>query len=54
MHVRILVSVESNNKPADAALRHEYGRMLEAGVEVWEYVNDDQGLVPQISVGCGV
>lgn len=35
--VRILVSVESNNKPADAALRHEYGRMLEAGVEVWEY-----------------
>jgi hypothetical protein len=24
------------------------------GVEVWEHVNDDQGLVPQISVGCGV
>lgn len=24
------------------------------GVEVWEYVDDDLGLVPQISVGCGV
>jgi hypothetical protein len=24
------------------------------GVEVWEHVNDDQGLLPQISVGCGV
>lgn len=35
--VRILVSQESNNKPADAALRHEYGRMLDAGVEIWEY-----------------
>lgn len=35
--VRILVSQESNNKPADAALRYEYGRMLDAGVEVWEY-----------------
>jgi cardiolipin synthase A/B len=35
--VRILVSEESNNKPADAALRHEYGRLLGAGVEIWEY-----------------
>jgi hypothetical protein len=24
------------------------------GVEVWEYVDDDLGLVPQISAGCGV
>ncbi len=35
--VRILVSQESNNKPADAALRHEYGRLTGSGVEVWEY-----------------
>lgn len=35
--VRILVSQESNNKPADAALRHEYGRLIGSGVEVWEY-----------------
>lgn len=35
--VRILVSEESNNKPADAALRHEYGRLIGSGVEVWEY-----------------
>lgn len=35
--VRILVSEESNNKPADAALRHEYGRLQDAGVEIWEY-----------------
>jgi cardiolipin synthase A/B len=35
--VRILVSEKSNNPPADAALRHEYGRLLGAGVEIWEY-----------------
>jgi len=35
--VRILVSEQSNNGPADAALKHEYGRMLDAGVEIWEY-----------------
>lgn len=23
------------------------------GVEVWEYVDDDQGLVPRVNVGCG-
>jgi hypothetical protein len=23
------------------------------GVEVWEYVDDDLGLIPQISAGCG-
>jgi cardiolipin synthase A/B len=35
--VRILVSRKSNNPPADAALRHEYGRLMDAGVEIWEY-----------------
>lgn len=35
--VRILVSEKSNNPPANAALRHEYGRLLDAGVEIWEY-----------------
>jgi hypothetical protein len=24
------------------------------GVDVWEYVDDDLGLTPQISAGCGV
>jgi cardiolipin synthase len=37
VRVRILVPVESNNPPADAALRHQYGRLLDAGVEIWEY-----------------
>lgn len=35
--VRLLVSEQSNNAPADAALKHEYGRLLDAGVEIWEY-----------------
>ncbi|MDQ3442778.1 MAG: phosphatidylserine/phosphatidylglycerophosphate/cardiolipin synthase family protein, partial [Chloroflexota bacterium] len=35
--VRLLVSERSNNAPADAALKHQYGRLLEAGVEIWEY-----------------
>lgn len=34
---RLLVSEESNNPPADAALRHQYDRLLGAGVEIWEY-----------------
>lgn len=37
VRVRLLVSERSNNAPADAALKHEYGRMLDAGVEIWEY-----------------
>ncbi len=37
VHVRLLVSEQSNNVPADAALKHQYGRMLEAGIEIWEY-----------------
>ncbi len=35
--VRLLVSERSNNAPADAALKHQYGRLLDAGVEIWEY-----------------
>ncbi len=35
--VRLLVSERSNNAPADAALKHEYGRLIDAGVEIWEY-----------------
>ena len=37
VRVRLLVSERSNNAPADAALKHEYGRLLDAGVEIWEY-----------------
>jgi cardiolipin synthase A/B len=37
VRVRILVPVESNNPPADAALRHQYGRLRDVGVEIWEY-----------------
>lgn len=37
VRVRLLVSEESNNAPADAALRHEYPRLLTAGVEIREY-----------------
>jgi cardiolipin synthase len=35
--VGILVSQASNNAPADAALEHQYGRLLDAGIEIWEY-----------------
>jgi cardiolipin synthase len=35
--VRLIVSQQSNNAPADAALKHQYDRMLDAGVEIWEY-----------------
>jgi cardiolipin synthase len=34
--VRLLTSEASNNEPADAALKHEYPRLLDAGVEIWE------------------
>jgi cardiolipin synthase len=37
VHVRILVSERSNNAPADSVLKHNYGRLLDAGVEIWEY-----------------
>lgn len=35
--VRVLVSQESNSAIHSAALRHDYGRMLDAGIEIWEY-----------------
>ena len=35
--VRVLVAQESNSPIHSAALRHDYGRMLETGIEVWEY-----------------
>jgi cardiolipin synthase len=37
VRVRVLVAQESNSAVHSAALRHDYGRMLDAGVEVWEY-----------------
>lgn len=35
--VRLLVSQDSNNKPAEYTLEHNYGRLLRAGVQIWEY-----------------
>jgi cardiolipin synthase len=35
--VRVLVAQESNSAIHSAALRHDYGRMLDAGIEIWEY-----------------
>jgi cardiolipin synthase len=35
--VRVLVAQESNSVLHSAALRHDYARMLAAGVEIWEY-----------------
>jgi cardiolipin synthase len=35
--VRLLVPRDSNNKPAEYTLEHNYGRLLEAGVQIWEY-----------------
>ncbi len=37
VRVRVLVAQESNSAVHSAALRHDYGRMLEAGIEIWEY-----------------
>jgi cardiolipin synthase A/B len=34
--VRIVTSLRSNSRQAAAALRHRYGELLSAGVEVWE------------------
>ena len=36
VHVRVLVSETSNNAQATAALRHRYGELIAAGVEIWE------------------
>jgi cardiolipin synthase len=37
VRVRLVVSKTSNNVLATAALRHHYGPLIDAGVEVWEY-----------------
>jgi cardiolipin synthase len=34
--VRVVVSEESNNAQATAALKHRYGDLIDAGVEMWE------------------
>jgi len=34
--VRVVVSEESNNAQATAALKHRYSDLIDAGVEVWE------------------
>jgi cardiolipin synthase A/B len=36
VRVRLVVSETSNNAQATAALRHRYGDLIDAGVEVWE------------------
>jgi cardiolipin synthase len=36
VHVRLVVSETSNNTQASAALRHRYGDLIAAGVEIWE------------------
>ena len=35
--VRVLVAQESNSAVHSAALRHDYSRMLDAGIQIWEY-----------------
>ena len=37
VNVRIVVSQESNNAQATAALKSHYSALLHAGVEIWEY-----------------
>jgi cardiolipin synthase len=36
VHVRLVVSETSNNAQATAALKHHYGELADAGVELWE------------------
>jgi len=36
VQVRVLVSQKSNSAPATAALKHRYGELTAAGVELWE------------------
>jgi cardiolipin synthase len=36
VHVRLVVSETSNNAQATAALKHYYGELADAGVELWE------------------
>jgi cardiolipin synthase len=35
--VRIVVAEDSNNVYAEAALSHHYGKLIDAGAEIWEY-----------------
>ena len=35
--VRLIVSERATNRPAHSAMRHGYGRLLAAGVRIWEY-----------------
>ncbi len=35
--VRVITSKESNNAPAAWAMKHRYGDLLDAGVEIFEY-----------------
>ena len=37
VRVRIVTSGRSNNWLAAASLRHHYGDLIAAGVEIWEY-----------------
>lgn len=37
VRVRVLVAQESNSAMHSGALRHDYGRMLAAGIQIWEY-----------------
>jgi cardiolipin synthase A/B len=37
VQVRVVVAETSNNKYAEAGLSHHYRKMIDAGVEVWEY-----------------
>jgi cardiolipin synthase len=37
VRVRIITSARSNNWLAAASLRHHYGDLIAAGVEIWEY-----------------
>jgi cardiolipin synthase len=35
--VRIVISEKSNNGPATAALKYDYGALIRAGAQIWEY-----------------
>ena len=35
--VRIVVSQDSNNPQASAALKYHYGQLIDAGAQIWEY-----------------
>ena len=37
VHVQVVVPGATNNPPAEDALGYQYDRMIDAGVEIWEY-----------------